>query len=68
MEILTQLDPDFQLDTTAQLFKALAEPARLRILNLLVHGGELAISRWKRSQVTEILKFPAISSSSNTRV
>ena len=41
MESLTQLDPDFQLDTTAQLFKALAEPARLRILNLLVHGGEL---------------------------
>jgi len=41
MEILAQLDPDFQLDTTAQLFKALAEPARLRILNLLVHGGEL---------------------------
>jgi len=41
MEILAQLDPDFQLDKTAQLFKALAEPARLRILNLLVHGGEL---------------------------
>ena len=41
MESLTILDPDFQLDTTPQLFKALAEPARLRILNLLVHGGEL---------------------------
>jgi ArsR family transcriptional regulator len=34
-------DPEFQLDSTAQLFKALAEPARLRILNLLLHGGEL---------------------------
>ncbi len=41
MEILAQLDPDFQLDATAQLFKALAEPARLRILNLLAHGEEL---------------------------
>ena len=41
MEILAQLDPDFQLDATAQLFKALAGPAYLRILNLLAHGEEL---------------------------
>ena len=41
MEILAQLDPDFQLDATAQLFKALAGPACLRILNLLAHGEEL---------------------------
>ena len=63
MEILTQLDPDFQLDTTAQLFKALAEPARLRILNLLVHGGELcncqveAVTGYRNPKISRHFQF-----------
>jgi DNA-binding transcriptional ArsR family regulator len=63
MESLTQLDPDFQLDTTAQLFKALAEPARLRILNLLVHGGELcncqveAVTGYRNPKISRHFQF-----------
>ncbi len=63
MESLTQLDPDFQLDTTAQLFKALAEPARLRILNLLVHGGELcncqveAVTGYRNPKISNHFQF-----------
>ena len=63
MEILTQLDPDFQLDTTAQLFKALAEPARLRILNLLAHGGELcncqveAVTGYRNPKISRHFQF-----------
>jgi len=63
MEILTQLDPDFQLDTTAQLFKALAEPARLRILNLLVHVGELcncqveAVTGYRNPKISRHFQF-----------
>ena len=63
MESFTQLDPDFQLDTTAQLFKALAEPARLRILNLLVHGGELcncqveAVTGYRNPKISRHFQF-----------
>ena len=63
MESLTILDPDFQLDTTAQLFKALAEPARLRILNLLVHGGELcncqveAVTGYRNPKISRHFQF-----------
>lgn len=63
MESFTQLDPDFQLDTTAQLFKALAEPARLRILNLLVHGGELcncqveAVTGYQNPKISRHFQF-----------
>ena len=67
METLAQVDPDFQLDPTAQLFKALAELARLRILNLLVHGGEPAIAKWRRLQDIETPKFLGIFSFLSTQ-
>ena len=63
METLAQIDPDFQLDPTAQLFKALAEPARLRILNLLVHGGELcncqveAVTGYRNPKISRHFQF-----------
>ena len=63
MEILAQLDPDFQLDATAQLFKALAEPARLRILNLLAHGEELcncqveAVTGYRNPKISRHFQF-----------
>ena len=63
METITQVDPDFQLDPTAQLFKALAEPARLRILNLLVHGGELcncqveAVTGYRNPKISRHFQF-----------
>ena len=68
MEILAQLDPDFQLDATAQLFKALAEPARLRILNLLSHGEELCNCQEEAVTGYRNLKFPVTSSSLNMQV
>ena len=42
MPVTTQIDiPERQIESLANLFKALSDPARLRILNLIAHGGEL---------------------------
>jgi ArsR family transcriptional regulator len=56
-------NPESEIEPIAQLFKALSDPARLRILNLLAHSGELcnchieAVTQYGSSKISRHFNY-----------